>query len=293
MQMHHDLITFSDISNALRYVKKDCYFAVGEEIFQRRRGWAMGASLSEPATLADLGDCIHRLYSDHRYACSLGLAFPSIPASQVVQGVLYVDDSLSFSRALCGKCLFRSLQELFPSDVGFTCEGTALPIPFLQCNIVESSQSLFACHAFSANHDFACGQSPKPKFAKFPSYTSAPANLPLSFLKTRIWERLISFNAMGEGVPERAHQATVDIVCEVFILGWPARDIGLALRSVPRRHASAYLTLVRRYGRLLTRNASELDAMDLGSEGRRAGFSTALSSLLNLLRSEAALVRAC
>ena len=49
-------------------------------------------------------------------------------------------------------------------------------------------------------------------------------------------------------------------------LGWPARAIGLALRSVPRRHASAYLALVRRLGRMLTKNATELDNTDLGNE---------------------------
>eukprot|EP00959_Pyramimonas_sp_CCMP1952_P035571 744840-Pyramimonas_sp.AAC.1 len=50
----YDLVTFEDIIRALTYACKDKYFCVGTEIFCRRKGWPMGGSMSEPATLADL-----------------------------------------------------------------------------------------------------------------------------------------------------------------------------------------------------------------------------------------------
>ena len=39
---------------------------VGSYVFRRTRGWAMGASFSEPATLGDLGHSVHYLYTDEK-----------------------------------------------------------------------------------------------------------------------------------------------------------------------------------------------------------------------------------
>ena len=58
----------------------------------------MGAPLSEPATLADLVSCIHRLHTDRAFAARTGLHYHNTPTEEVVQGLLYVDDSLTMSR---------------------------------------------------------------------------------------------------------------------------------------------------------------------------------------------------
>eukprot|EP00959_Pyramimonas_sp_CCMP1952_P233802 4885888-Pyramimonas_sp.AAC.1 len=68
---------------------------------------------------------------------------------------------------------------MFPKDVGFTLEGSTLPLTFLQCNILPSSSNLpFEIHASAANHEFACGDQDAPKFAKYPAFFSLPRRTP-------------------------------------------------------------------------------------------------------------------
>ena len=71
---NHDHSSFANIRKAIAHVKEDCYFGVGSAIFRRQKGWAMGAPLSEPATLADLGECVHQLYINPQFAKHVGLS---------------------------------------------------------------------------------------------------------------------------------------------------------------------------------------------------------------------------
>lgn len=262
----YDLITFDDIRAALSYAKLDNYFLVGDEVFRRKKGWAMGGALSEPATLADLGSCIMRLYKNDSFARSAGFAFPGLAAEDTIQGILYVDDSLSFSRVLCSSCIFKGLQYMFPKDVGFTCEASSLPLTFLQAYIHQPNQSIeLRCDAFSGNEAFARGLEVCPKIAKFPLFTIASECLPQRFLDIRVWERLINYNAMGEGDPARTETACIDLLSELFLLEWPTHMVGKSVCRLPRRHQSRFLHTARALGRLLVRNDRELD------EGRNSG----------------------
>eukprot|EP00969_Alexandrium_andersonii_P341670 15102126-Alexandrium_andersonii.AAC.1 len=61
----------------------------------------MGGSLSEPATLVDLGRHVHDMYSRPEVLQRAGLAFERLRADQIIGGVSHVDDALVFSGVWC------------------------------------------------------------------------------------------------------------------------------------------------------------------------------------------------
>ena len=118
-----------------------------------------------------------------------------------------------------------------------------------------------------------------PSLLSFLPFTRAPPGLPSHFINLRIWERVITFNSMAEGVPHRAHEATIDLVSELFQLGWSPKAIGRGIRSVPRRHSSAYISTIRSFGRELIRSTSALEEYRESGEIWRSEVYTVLSLL--------------
>ena len=56
------MVPFRSIMQALNFVALDRFVRVGDSVVERIRGWPMGGSLSEPATLVDLGEATRQLY---------------------------------------------------------------------------------------------------------------------------------------------------------------------------------------------------------------------------------------
>ena len=154
-----------------------------------------------------------------------------------------------------------------PPDVGITHEGADLPLQYLQCQLVPKGDS-FECHAFSANYEYTQGTRDNCKYAKFPHFWSAHLLLPTRLLYPRLWERAITFNAMAEGHPSRAREATVDVLTELVLQAWPMRTLGKGLCSIPRRHTSAYICILRRLGRELARSHRQYDELVESVQGQ-------------------------
>eukprot|EP00969_Alexandrium_andersonii_P072842 3214191-Alexandrium_andersonii.AAC.1 len=61
----------------------------------------MGGSLSEPATLVDLGRHVRTLYTDEAAAARAGLCLGEWRPKQLLAGCSHVDDALPWSGAIC------------------------------------------------------------------------------------------------------------------------------------------------------------------------------------------------
>ena len=219
----------------------------------------MGGSLSEPATLADLGEDVWRMYSSAPFRQKLGWHIPHLSGEQTIQGLQHVDDALIFSKVLCRECLFAGVQNLWPADVGTTLEGHGLPMQFLHGRIEEADGDLVVL-PYSHNSDFARGLSDRPERAKFPNFAYSP-QLVCFDLRALLLERILSFNVTAEGNAARAAVALVDTVTEVAILQWPWGWICRILQNVPRRRKSPFVSLVRLYGRVLRSFMPSLSAL--------------------------------
>eukprot|EP00959_Pyramimonas_sp_CCMP1952_P289453 6054306-Pyramimonas_sp.AAC.1 len=117
-------------------------------------GWPMGGCLSEVGTLADLGEDVHNLYTRPSRAQKINLDIPGYSVDDILQGVIYVDDSLVLSRVYCSSCLHKHMRKLWPKDTGVSCEAKDLPLTYLQASIIPQGMG-FEVVPFSINSDYA------------------------------------------------------------------------------------------------------------------------------------------
>ncbi len=92
--------------------------------------------MSEPGTLADLGENVHKVYTNPQFAKTCGVYFDAFKnadgvcpcAFQLIQGIQHVDDALVFSKVFCSFCLFDIVRNMWPSDVGVKHEASTTPL---------------------------------------------------------------------------------------------------------------------------------------------------------------------
>ena len=123
------------VRKAMEYTARHNYFLVGNMVVRRRRGWAMGSSMSEPAALTDLGGAVYETYSSLQKWKRTGLQVENLTPLQTLQAVLHVDDALAFSRVWCAMCIEKGIGKIFPPDVGTTLEGTGPQVHFLHADV--------------------------------------------------------------------------------------------------------------------------------------------------------------
>ena len=210
----------------------------------------MGGSMSEPATLGDLGENIHSLYADPDIGPKIGISCPGFSVQELIQGVLFVDDALIASMVYCTSCLEAAMRKLWPADVGVTVEERGLPLTYLHARILPHGHS-YQVVPFSPNAGFAQGLEDAPLFAKFPLFTSSYSNLTYIHLRTLLLERILSYNCTAEGNARKAKQAYIDLLCEILRLRWPVRWVAMVCRRVPRRHRTHFITMVRLFGKYM------------------------------------------
>ena len=78
---------FTTILKAVEMAAQDKLMSLGNCIVKRVRGWPMGGSLSEPATLADLGHDVHYLYTSTSVAQRCGFYLEGYATQELVQGL--------------------------------------------------------------------------------------------------------------------------------------------------------------------------------------------------------------
>lgn len=224
------VVPFKHVLQGLDFARTDVFFALGQEVVARKRGWPMGGSMSEPATLADLGEDIHFLYADQSRAETCGFSFQGRKTAELVEGLLYVDDNLVFSKTFCSTCLYNGVKKLFPGHMGFTLEGENLLMQYLQARILQNGGH-FVVLPFSVNDDFSEGNSPHPKIARLADYTMRIGWLSKDGLRTFMLGKILVFNRICEGSWVRGEQATISIAMEVMRQHWPIKWMAKPCRT--------------------------------------------------------------
>jgi len=110
--------------------------------------------MSEPATLFDLGHDVHRLYTQKAKAIDCG--FSHWDTDKVVQGVIYVHDSLVFSKVFCSNCLFNGLKKMWPAAVGLSLEANELPLDNLRITLINKEGLIYAI-PYTTNDSYSKG----------------------------------------------------------------------------------------------------------------------------------------
>eukprot|EP00959_Pyramimonas_sp_CCMP1952_P470842 9497356-Pyramimonas_sp.AAC.1 len=120
------------MEGALNFITRDIFIILGDAVYRRKAGWLMGGSMSEAGALSDLGADIHDLYNNPNRAQDASIHLEGYSVDDLVQGLLYVDDSLVVSKVYCSSCLCASMRRLWPSGVGVSCEAQNPPLTCLQ-----------------------------------------------------------------------------------------------------------------------------------------------------------------
>ncbi len=161
----YKIVGFQHIRHVLEYVRQDRCFTLGNAVLYRRCGWPQGGPLSEPGTLVDLNQDVLELHENrNNEMIKVGWHVPghSFNLSQLVLGLLHVDDSLLISRDLCVKCLESGVSKMWPSDVGVSLEEQGDVIRYLNA-LVFVLGSKIKVAPFNPNVCFALGFEPKQK----------------------------------------------------------------------------------------------------------------------------------
>ena len=196
--MSSDRITVGhQIVRAFDFVLHETAFTLGEIEMQRKTGYPMGGSFSEPATLVDLQDDVLQFYTKRPTAVHCGWYHPDLSPEETVCGVQHVDDALIGSAVLCSGCLESGLRKLWPSDDGVSVEETGLSIWYLQAHIVIRNPTVAACTLLpnNPNADFAYGLSPFQGAARLGLYYDTSLT-PYTDLRQFVIGRLLTYNAI-------------------------------------------------------------------------------------------------
>ena len=244
---------FEDIIAAMSFCALDSSFFVGDVLVQRRQGYAMGSSFSEPATLVDLGECIYRLYTDPAFALRIGWDCKGFRTEQVVQGLQHVDDAIVFSKILCVRCLMDGIEQLWPKDVGFSIEGEGPEVDFLAAKLCISSEASNFPVSISpkiVNLDFALHSGAhlaKSRFQRFLAFGLQTKKQ----LRALVLQRLCLCDRLTQGSIEGASTCVSELVGEIFRLGWPLQWISYCFQTYPRKYQSRAAVAFRVLGKIL------------------------------------------
>ena len=222
------------------------FFAFGDAVFNRTRGWPMGGTFSEPVTLVDLGSCVHRLYTSKTFAKSVGLYLDAHPVAHTVQGLQIVDDAAVFSKVWCCDCLLNGVTKVWPLDVGTGLEEKGAVISFTSV-ILDFSSGVLEVRPKPQNINFASTLSSFPEQFHFPYYMGTEIHN-FGHLRQSMVCRLVAINAYSRGQLAPAIDATAALVGEFSRLGWPQKWICYILRTLPKKHFSEFLQVIHYFG---------------------------------------------
>jgi len=245
----HQTCSFKSIRRCIQLAASDRLFILGDSVVERVRGWPMGGSFSEPATLVDLGQAAYELLTDDgRTAKRIGWHVPGRKPASLVQGIQHVDDLLLLSCVFCVPCMLRGVKALWPGDVGTTLEGSGERFQFLHADLLVGPGCTIDVRPASPNAGFARGDEPHQKTARLGCFLGKAVH-DSCILKQFLWGRLISFNQTARGDVQRARDAFLDLVSEILRLQWPVPWLCNALRSLPRKHYSPFTIVARAFAK--------------------------------------------
>ena len=258
-----------DILQAMRFAAGDNLFVLGDAVVERKRGWAMGNTMSSAATCIDLEHEVFVLHNDRNRARELRWTHGDFRTSELVQGLQHVDDAIVFSKVLCGDCLWKGMQKLWPTDVGITLESSSSPLHgALYCDgsmrFLHARVSLLGhtsdflrdvpCYVqpYMPNAAFASGTQPHPHVSHVALFVGSQVQN-TSHIQNYLWCKLSMFDKLVMGSWDLGREAVAQMVAEVLRLLWPCRWVASSLHQYPRHNQSCFACAVRKLGQSLRR----------------------------------------
>ena len=238
------VVPIAEIEAAVRYSEADDYFVVGDFAVRQKRGWPQGHAISEPATLAESGWYIRRLYQNVRRLRRLGFCWGSLSADQMFAGLLHVDDLLLASGLFCGQCMQVLLNRCFPQDFQWGAEEEGDSVRFLHTVVVAGERSMQA-FPYMPNVPFGLGVQPWPTVSRCPPFLG-PRRTPRASLRQWLHPQLRAFNApLAYMRPKKYRCYVAALFMEVLFSGWDVRSITATVCEVAPRHDSRFWAVVR------------------------------------------------
>ena len=254
-QPRRDVVTFDDINRGFDYAVAEKGMALGPLVVERRTGWPMGGSHSEPATLVDAGAFVHKLHHDPAVLRETGLAVGGLPAESVIAGLMHVDDLLCGSRIHCADCLGRGLSRLFPPDLRFDEEERGASVRFLHTTITATSRGI-EVGLHNPNELFARGLCPLPRISRCPVFVSVQVT-PLATLRAFLLPHLFAVAQICGRRPSAPALGPVALLLlEAARSGWGPRALALVLHSLPPRYDIPVFAAIRSIARPLRLQAT-------------------------------------
>jgi len=211
----------------------------------------MGGSLSEPATLVDIQECIYRCSTSKQYQHSCGWQYLDYSFSDLVTGLTHVDDSLILSKIYCPQCLFDRVLRTFPKDFGMSLEETGQTIRFLSTFVFIDLHNLQAhTQPYNPNIPFALGLVHTQKTARLGRYLGIGIHDFRYFFQFFLG-RILVYHHLVRGKVASARLHLLVLIYEVLRLDWPLDYVIRSLQKIPRRHQSAFLSYCRQLSREL------------------------------------------
>ena len=216
---------------------------------------AHGGPVSAPCASLDLETAVERFYTSPAVAQEVGWYLDGFAPSELVQGMLHVDDAIAFSKVFCEDCLYEGVRKLWPEDVGVSLEASGEAVPFLHVLVhVHKDASAAPVHVTPLGHnsDFARGLAFDPFFAKLAPHAGKDVT-PQAQLAQYASSRLSTADQVFRGKAVGATEFLAELCAETVLLQWPLPVLAGVLRAYPRSNASDFAVLVRRTGARLKR----------------------------------------
>jgi hypothetical protein len=230
----------------------------------RKKGWPMGGSFSEPATLVDLGEDIFWLYNSREKARDSGWKIKGIEMEQTVQGMLHVDDCLLLSQIWCPCCLEKGTKRVWPKDVGTSMEEIGPTIVFLSARISFGPGKSFILEPNFANFRFSLGLDDFPHLSRLGPFMGHQQHTS-EHLRRYVWAKMLSFNHLIRGNAENGCAAFSFLVLEVLRLRWPVAMLASCILGLPRRHETTFTLVAKKVAHHLQRSRTRLQNLADGS----------------------------
>lgn len=176
--------------------------------------------------------------------------------SDVVTGVLHVDDMAVFSKVWCAHCLTKKLKKMFPSDIGLNLEEQGPTLRILSVIIHVENDSTLRVFPNNPNVWFGFGLQAQQSIMRVGQFYSTKIQKYSTFASYFVGQ-LLMYDRLVGGDADGMFLHTCCLILEFLRLGWPQHYITNSMQSVPRRHQSPFVTEVRRLGRRIRQEGWE------------------------------------
>ena len=222
-------LSFAEIRSAFKLAAKECHFLIGDIVIERHHGWPMGGSHSEPGTMIDVGQFVHKLYSDRSTQAYSRFLVDRFTIHEILQGVQHVDDILLMSHIWCHTCIEAKIKAYFPKDMGFETEETGPKLRFLTTWVSVNGCQLLL-EPYQPNFEFVLRKNEKKKVSRCPIFIDRQQT-PSTMLRSFIFAHLFCYSKICQEEPNLMLKHIGILVKEAHMCNWNYIDIATVLLS--------------------------------------------------------------